>query len=227
MIQETLNAAPPAGALPGPRGGLKIGPGNDRLTAYLDSVRTHGDVVCVNEERRLFLISHPDHVKRVLQDNQANYRQNVRKKVLLGRQSLALSEGEAWRQRRRLLQPLFQPQRLAPLAPGMVAGTRRMVDRWQAGQPVDLGREMAALTLDLLIEGLLGGGADRGGLRRSVSTAFEYFNARSTRARVLPLWVPTPLNVGMILALRGFAGAVGRSAAEHRESGEPAGDLLS
>ena len=226
MIQETLNATPPAGALPGPRGGLKLGPGNDRLTAYLESLRTHGDVVCVNEERRLFLISHPDHVKRVLQDNQANYRQNVRKKVLLGRQSLALSEGDAWRQRRRLLQPLFQPQRLAPLAPGMVAGARRMVDRWQAGQPVDMAREMAALTLDLMIEGLLGGGAGRGGLRRSVSTAFEYFNTRSTRALVLPLWVPTPRNVGMILALRSFAGDVRRSAAEHLESGEP-GDLLS
>jgi long-chain acyl-CoA synthetase len=231
LHQEALNAAPPAGTLPGPRGGLKIGPANDRLTAYLESLRTHGDVVCVSEERRLFLISHPEHVKHVLQDNQAGYRQNVRKKVLLGRQSLALSEGEAWRQRRRLLQPLFHPNRLAPLAPGMVAGTKRMLDRWPAGRPVDISREMAALTLDLLIEGLLGSGADRRALRRSVSTAFEYFNDRSNRGRALPLWVPTPRNLGMIGALRGFAGAVRRSAAEHQvnhkeSGGEPERDLL-
>ena len=230
MIQETLTAVPPARPLPGPHGGLKSAPGTDRLTAFLEATRVHGDVVCLNEERRNYLVSHPDHVKHVLQDNQANYRHNVRKKVLMGRQSLALSAGDAWRQRRRLLQPLFNQQRLAPLAAGMVANTRQMLDRWRQpagrGEPVDVAREMAALTLDLLIEGLLGAGADRGGLRRSVSTAFEYFNERLRGARRLPLWVPTLGNVRMAGALRDLSRAVRHTIARHQESGE-AGDLLS
>ena len=231
MRQETLTAtAPSAGALPGPRGGLKIGPGTDRLTAFLEATRLHGDVVCVNEQRRIFLISHPEHVKHVLQDNQANYRQNVRKKVLMGRQSLALSTGEAWRQRRRLIQPLFNQQRLAPLAPGIVAATQRMLDHWRAragrGEHVDVAQEMAALSLDLLIEGLLGADADRGGLRRSVSTAFEYFNERIRRGRALPLWMPTPRNLRMSRALRDLFRAVRHTIAQHREQ-SGAGDLLS
>ncbi len=235
MIQETLTqapttAAPTASPLPGPRGGLKLTPGADRLAAYLEAVRAHGDLVCVSEEPPLFLVSHPDHVKHVLQDNQANYRQNVRKKVLMGRQSLALSAGDPWRQRRRLLQPMFNQQRLAPLAPGMAAGAQRMVDRWRGpagrGEPVDVARDVASLTLDLLIEALLGGGADRNGLRRSVSTAFEYFNHRAQSGRVLPLWVPTPNNLGLVTALRRLSAAVRRTVERRRESGEP-GDLLS
>jgi long-subunit acyl-CoA synthetase (AMP-forming)/cytochrome P450 len=236
VIQETLTptqaaaVAPAASPLPGPRGGLKLAPGADRLAAYEEAVRVHGEVVCVTEEPPLFLISHPDHVKHVLQDNQANYRQNVRKKVLMGRQSLALSAGDDWRQRRRLLQPLFNQQRLAPLAPGIVAGTQRMVERWRgpAGrvEPVDVARDVAALTLDLLVEALLGTGADRGGLRRSVSTAFEYFNNRARSGRSRPLWVPTPGNLGLILALRRLSRAVRGTVERRRESGEP-GDLLS
>jgi long-subunit acyl-CoA synthetase (AMP-forming)/cytochrome P450 len=234
VIQETLTQAPitadAALPLPGPRGGLKLTPGADRLAAYLEAVRAHGDLVCVTEEPPLFLVSHPDHVKHVLQDNQANYRQNVRKKVLMGRQSLALSTGEDWRQRRRLLQPMFNQQRLAPLAPAMAAGAQRMVDGWRdragRGAPVDVARDVAALTLDLLIAALLGSDAGRGGLRRSVSTAFEYFNNRAQRGRVLPLWVPTPNNLGLVAALRRLSAAVRRTVEKRRESGEP-GDLLS
>lgn len=229
MTQENLTTAPPAGALPGPRGGIRA-TGAERLAAYLEATRAHGDVVCVSEERRVFLISHPDHVKQVLQDNQANYRQNVRQKVVMGAQSLALSAGEAWKQRRRLLQPLFNQQRLAPLAPGVVAGAGRMLDRWmepaRGGAPVDFAAEMADLSLDLLIEGLLGHDGGRGGLRRAVASAFECFNERVRAADPLPLWVPTPGNLSLARALRDLSRNVRAAIDEHQESGEE-GDLLS
>ncbi|HEV2844555.1 MAG TPA: cytochrome P450, partial [Thermoanaerobaculia bacterium] len=216
--------------LPGPRGGLRAGAGG-RLAAFLEATRVHGDVVCLNEERRVFLISHPDHVKHVLQDHQANYRQNFRKKVLMGQQSLTLASGEAWKQRRRLLQPLFNQQRLAPLAPKVSAGTGRMLDRWaepaRRGEAVDVSQHFADLTLDLLIGDLLGSAGGRGTLRRSVTTAFDYFNERVRNPDQLPLWVPTRRNLGMARALRGLAGDVRRTIAEHRESAEPEGDLLS
>ncbi len=229
MIQETLTpTAPSAREMPGPRGGIRIA-GGERLAAYLEATRLHGDVVCVSEQRRLFLISHPDHVKRVLQDNQANYRQNVRKKIVMGAQSLALSAGEDWKQRRRLLQPLFNQQRLAPLAPGVVAGSGRMLDRWmdpaRGGAPLDVAAEMADLLLDLLIEGLLGHDGGRGGLRQAVASAFEHFNARLGVTDPLPLWVPTLRNLSLVKALRGLSRNVRAAIAEHQESGEE-GDLL-
>lgn len=219
--------------LPGPRGGLKLGPGADRLAAYLDAIRRHGEIFCVSESEssRLFLVSHPDHVKHVLQDNQANYRQNTRKKILMGGKSLALSAGEAWRQRRRLMQPVFNQQRLAALAPKMVAGTARMAERWREparrGEPLDVAEEMIGLTLDLLIESLLGAAVDRGGLRRTVTTAFEYFNDRVRNPKTLPVAIPTPRNLRLLKSLRDLKKAVASTIASHRESGEPAGDLLS
>ncbi|HKI01139.1 MAG TPA: cytochrome P450 [Thermoanaerobaculia bacterium] len=236
MIQETpLTTAPSTAELPEPRGGFKIPPGTDRLTGLREAIRAHGEIVCLSEEPRLFLIQHPDHVKHVLQDNQANYRQNTRKKILMGRQSLALSHGEPWRRRRRVLQPIFNQQRLAALAPGMVAGTGRMIEGWSGpagrGEPVDVSREMIGLTLDLLIESLLGDGVDRGGLRRSVNTAFEYFNDRVRNPRTLPVSVPTPRNLRLLKALADLRRAVGRTVAEHQTDhqnrGEPAGNLLS
>jgi long-subunit acyl-CoA synthetase (AMP-forming)/cytochrome P450 len=210
-----------------------VPPGTDLIAAYLDAIQRHGEVFCVNESAasRGFLISHPDHVKHVLLDHQASYPPITRRKILMGGKSLALSAGEAWRRRRRVMQPLFNQQRLAVFAPRMVAGTERRLERWREparrGEPLDVAREMTALTLDLLIESLLGTGADRDGLRRSVTTAFEYFNARARNPRTLPVAVPTPRNLRLLKSLRDLRRAVQRSVNERRESGEPAGDLLS
>lgn len=224
---------PIQGNLPGPRGGLKLGPGADRLAAFLAAIGRHGEIFCLaeSEKSRLFLVSHPDHVKHVLQDNQANYRQNTRKKILMGGKSLALSAGDAWRRRRRVMQPVFNQQRLAALAPKMVAGTARMAERWREtarrGEPLDVAEEMIGLTLDLLIESLLGAGVDRGGLRRTVTTAFEYFNERARSPRTLPVAIPTPGNLRLLKSLRDLKKAVATTISSHIESGEPASDLLS
>ena len=223
---------PSAGILPGPRGGLGFQPGADRLTGYLDAIHRHGEIFCLAEtaDGATFLLSHPDHVKRVLQDNQANYRQNVRKKILMGGRSLALSTGEAWRRRRRVMQPLFNLQRLSAFAPQVVAGTERLLERWRQparrGEPLDVAREMTGLTLELLLESLLGAGVDRDRLRRAVTTAFDYFDARVRNPRILPVPVPTPRNLRLLQALSVLRRGIQRRLDEHRESGEPAGDLL-
>ncbi len=234
-MPETQTQSPPSSTavLPGPRGGLKLGPGADRLAGYLDAIRRHGEIVCLtdSEDSRQFLVSHPEHVKHVLQDNQASYRHNYRKKILMGGKSLALSTGEAWRRRRRVLQPIFNLQRLSALAPRMVAGTERLVERWREparrGEPLDVAEEMIALTLDLLIESLLGAGAGRGNLRQTVTTAFEYFNDRVRNPRTLPVSIPTPRNLRLLKSLHDLRRAVQRTIDEHRESDAPAGDLLS
>lgn len=235
MIEEAPTA-PDLRTLPGPRGGLKIATGF-RPQIYLQATREHGDVVCINEERRVFLISHPEHVKQVLQDNQANYRQNTRKKILMGGQSLALSHGDAWRQRRRLLQPVFHQQRLAMLAGHMTGRTERMLAGWgeraARGGRVDVAEEMIALSLDLLIDNLLGDeAAHEGGLRGAVTTAFEYFNERNLRAGPpLPVAIPTLRNLRLKRALARLARSV-RETVERRRAtgktgGEAGGDLLS
>src|SRR5579864_5132847 len=153
-LPEPSDTGPERSVLPlaGPEGGL---PPGDRLKVFLEATRRHGDVLRVDAAATVFLVSHPDHVKRVLQDNQQNYRQTVRKRVLMGRQSLTLSSGDAWRQRRRLMQPLFRAQRLQRLAGRMTAESELLAERWRGaarrGEPVDVAEEMIRLTLDILI----------------------------------------------------------------------------
>jgi long-subunit acyl-CoA synthetase (AMP-forming)/cytochrome P450 len=218
------------GSLPGPPGGLPRA--GSRLAVYLEATRLHGDVVLVDEQLPTILVSHPEHVRHVLQDNQLNYRQNLRRRILMGRRSLALSSGEEWRHRRRLMQPLFRPPRLARLAPKMTRASAELVERWRGaaarGEPVDVAAEMAKLTLDILIDALLGDEAGQGGrLRRAVAAAFDYFNARARGRTRLPALVPTPRNLRLLRALAELKAAVTETVAERRGAANPEDDLLS
>jgi long-subunit acyl-CoA synthetase (AMP-forming)/cytochrome P450 len=230
LAPEVAAAGRAALPLAGPPGGLVVTGG--RLEAYLEATRRHGDVVCVDARLPSFLLSHPEHVRHVLQENQQNYRQNLRKRILMGRQSLALSSGEEWRQRRRLMQALFRPPRLHRLVPKMTRASGELVARWQGaagrGEQVDVAAAMAALTLDILIDGLLGDEAGEGGrLRRAVSTAFDYFNERARRGRTLPIAVPTARHLRLLRSLAELKAAVTETVAARRTAGNPENDLLS
>ena len=225
-------AAPGGAPLPlaGPPGGLTVT--GSRLDAYLEATRRHGDVVCVDARLPSFLLSHPEHVRIVLQENQQNYRQNLRKRILMGRQSLALSSGDEWRQRRRLMQALFRPPRLHRLVPKMTRASGELVARWQGaagrGEQVDVSAAMVALTLDILIDALLGDEAGQGGrLRRAVNNAFDYFNERARLGRALPVAVPTPRNVRLLRSLAELKAAVTETVAARRVAENPENDLLS
>src|SRR5579864_3354595 len=234
-MNETL--APPAAApgraplpLSGPPDGLSVK--GSRLEAYLEATRRHGDVVCVDARLPSFLLSHPEHVRIVLQENQQNYRQNLRKRILMGRQSLALSSGDEWRQRRRLMQALFRPPRLHRLVPKMTRASAELVARWRGaagrGEQVDVAAAMVALTLDILIDGLLGDEAGQGGrLRRAVSTAFDYFNERARRGGSLPIPIPTVRHLRLLRSLAELKAAVTETVAARRAAENPENDLLS
>jgi len=110
-----------------------------------------------------YLINHPDYVRHVLVDNNRNYSKETRSNQIFDTvvaDGLLTSEGETWRKQRRLMQPSFHHSRLAPLD-GMIAeSTDAMLGRWrrahEAGQPIDVAREMAALTLTITTRALFG-----------------------------------------------------------------------
>jgi len=221
-------------ALPLPEGrenGVPIG----RVQALLLATAELGDVFRVTpggQDPATYLVSHPDHVKQVLQDRHENYRQNFRKKPLMGKQSLTLASGEEWRLRRRLLQPMFVRERLAPLVPAMTEGAGRLLERWDktaaAGSAVDVGKEMTDLSLSVLIEALLGSqpGGNRA-LHAAIVTAFEWFNRRLRRSKPIPVYVPTHENVSLLLALRRLRAEVQKTVAARRAAGSEATDFLS
>jgi cytochrome P450 len=71
-----------------------------------------------------------------------------------------VSEGAEWRWQRRAAAPAFRPAQMHALAPVMARSAAAVVAQWRAGVPVDLHQEMRRLTLQLLFDALLSGGAD-------------------------------------------------------------------
>jgi cytochrome P450 len=173
----------------------------DPLHFFLDTALRYGDMVRLQlGPTRAYLLNHPDYIKHVLQDNHQNYRKSVRinrVKPLFG-EGLTTSEGDLWRQQRRLLQPAFHRHRIAALATMMTDMTAMMLERWQRiaahGQTLDIAAEMTHLTQHIMSATLCR--TEVSGEAETVSHAMaiveEELNHRVWALLALPLWCPTP-----------------------------------
>ena len=124
----------------------------------------YGDIVCYRPAPEpAYLINHPDYIRHVLVDNNRNYTKatssNLLFKKIIG-EGLLTSEGETWRKQRRMMQPAFHHTRIEKLDGMIVEAAQSMLDVWQrafeSNQPIDIAREMAALTLTITTRSLFG-----------------------------------------------------------------------
>lgn len=101
-----------------------------------------------------------------------------RTRHLLG-DGLLTSEGAAHRRARRLVAPAFSPRRLAGYVDGFAERTAAHVAGWTDGATVDMHREMATLTLDIVGRTLLGIDLrERApGIRSALEATLEHFAA--------------------------------------------------
>ena len=104
----------------------------DPLGFFLDCARRHGSVVAMRlGVHHAYLVSHPDHVKRVLQDNARVYAKGppaARVHALFG-DSLTVADGDHWRQRRRQIQQAFHPGQHAAFVAIVARAGAEMLDR--------------------------------------------------------------------------------------------------
>ncbi|HKB37604.1 MAG TPA: cytochrome P450, partial [Gemmataceae bacterium] len=174
------------------------------LEFLMNGFRRFGDVFRHQVGPRVFhLVSHPEHVKHVLNDHHRNYPRSWfynRTKVVLGN-GLVSSEGAPWLRQRRMVQPAFHHQRIAGLAPLMTDATAAMLGRWrpraEAGQPFDVAAEMIRLTLSIVGLALFGVdlGDESGTIGPAVTTLLGFLERRIGSLVALPVWLPTPDNL--------------------------------
>lgn len=101
----------------------------------------------------LHLLSNPEHVKRVLVQQHRNYNKQTNGhrvlRLFLG-EGMLMSEGEAWRKRRRIAQPAFHHQELARFALVMQQSADELLARLSDGEIVDIDAEMMAISLKIV-----------------------------------------------------------------------------
>ncbi|MFO0658430.1 MAG: cytochrome P450 [Polyangiaceae bacterium] len=205
--------SPPTEPLVGHLRQLRAG----QISFYAQSCVELGDVVKLrfgNRWRGLtaFLLSHPDHIRHVLQDHHRNFHKRTRGfdklRLILGN-GLLTSEGAFWLRQRRIAQPAFHRDRIAAFGSTMVRATEEMIDkRWAgylaSGRPFDVSDEMMRLTLRIVSETLMS--RDLSDSADSVGHALDYLLSTAIK-RIqsmieIPMSVPTPSNRRLQEAIR-------------------------
>ena len=203
----------------------------DRLGLMTSAAGGYGDAVRMSiGPMTLYFFNHPDHAKHVLTDNSANYHKGfglAQAKRALG-DGLLTSEGELWREQRKVIQPVFQHKRLARHADVIADEAATLVARLAAHRgsgPVDVVREMNGLTLGVLGRTLLD--ADLG-VFDSIGQSFEAVQDQAMFEAVslskVPTWLPLPKQVRFRRARRDLQRVVDRLVADRVEGAGVEGD---
>jgi cytochrome P450 len=225
-------------APPGPTGYPLLGvfpmARRDPLRFFMECARRYGDMVSMRlGVHSVYLLSHPDHVKHVLQDNARAYAKGppaARVRALFG-DSLTLVDGDAWRRRRRQVQPAFQPGQHAHFAAVVTRATAEMLERWrplaERSERVEVVSEMRRLTQTIIIRACFGqlptGEVEI--LSEALDAAVGHVD-RQLWSSVGWLELPTPAGLRYQRALGVINALVSRQLNEARDSAPPPGSLL-
>ena len=233
-----MSLAPSRRGVPGPRGYPLVGifprARRDPLCFFTECARRHGDVTCMRlGPHRVYLLTHPDHVKHVLQDSAGAYAKGPpagRVYGLFG-DSTTVLDGDRWRERRRQLQPAFRPGQHVQFASVVTRTTEEMLERWrplaERIEPVDVVAEMRRLTQTIIIRACFGdvGPTEVAMLSHALDVAVSHVDSRLWSALGW-LEIPTPASIHARRAVGTIDAFVGRMIGEARRSAPPRGSLL-
>ena len=201
--------------IPGPRGlpllGVMPEMISDMLGLFTNTAREYGGIAQFKLLNKSYLlITNPDYVKYILQDNYRNYirgRSVETGRVLLGN-GLPLTDGDFWLRERRILQPAFHRERLGKLANGITNAIDLFMQDWDAksrgNEILDLDDEMMQLTLTVIIKSMFSAKIDDKiqSLSHAFNVASKFMLWRSQQMWAPPLSVPIPRNVEYNRALK-------------------------
>ncbi len=209
----------------------------DVLGAFSTWREEYGDMVRYRVGSRYqHLISHPELVREVFVQGRQQFsrpgqetpRRGLRLVIETG---LLGSEGSFWLRQRRMMQPIFHRRRIAKMAQAMTDCGDEMLARWEKydrTQPIDLNKEMMAVTLDIISQTMFGtkvmGHVDAVEQALRVVLRFAFDSIQTPF--FIPVAYPTPRNREFKRALDTLDEIIYRIIAERRTSTEEHDDLL-
>lgn len=228
----TSTAAPRRGSRtpPGPGGlpllGQIVDFARDPLGLLPRLAREYGDVVSIPLGRTtMWLLSHPDDIEHVHLRSTREFDKGYGTDDPLLGNGLVTSEGDFWRQQRRMMQPAYHRHRIQEYGTVMVRLAEQMTARWHPGDTLDVHAEMMRVTLAIISETMFG--AQVQDEVDVVARALDIAMAADTDTPELlglPAWVPTPGRVRLRRAAADLDRIVLGMIADRRARGTGEGD---
>ncbi|GAB3118525.1 cytochrome P450 [Novispirillum itersonii] len=175
---------------------------------------------------RLFVISHPDQVERVLKTNAKGYAKSKfydRLKPIFGN-GMIVAEGAAWKRQRETARPAFGSHVLRAVAEAAVVQARDFMEELRAEKgAADIGEAMMRLTLAVALKVLFNTEVDRATTQRlqgAITTALR--TAEKRMWALFPLFsrLPGPSTLRFRRAIRTLDDFVYGMIADRRAMGE-------
>jgi cytochrome P450 len=187
---------------PGPRGEPLFGSSRkyaDDPFRFLSACeRAYGDVARFELGRmETYVIMDPTAIERVLVSEADQFRKPDFQSDALGDllgEGLLLSEGETWEKQREIANPAFAMGRLAKFDDRIVGHAESMLDGWADGAEVDVELEMTRVTLDVIVDLMLGTELSEERIR-TIQESLDPLGAQfepDPVAFAAPDWVPMP-----------------------------------
>ncbi|MFT5528035.1 MAG: cytochrome P450, partial [Pirellulaceae bacterium] len=196
-------------------------------------VKDYGDFVHYRGLFNFYLLNHPALVKQVLKETHKSFDKNSviynRFRNVFG-DGLVVSEGEKWLRQRKLMHPIFSPVAVKRFFDIMLDSANQLCNRGDArrrlGQVFDVAEDMNELTLEIAGRALFHDGFDEESRKISQWThVINHYSAKPPLPIVSNLWFPSPTNIRLKSALKGFH-AVLRGMVASRRGGREYEDLL-
>ena len=165
---------------------------------------------------RVAVVSDPDAIRRVLLDNNANYRKDWMQRRILSAglaNGLLSAEGNQWKVQRRALAPLFSRKTVLAFSAAMVDSAQALVERLARHQDrtVDVAVEATRTTLDVLERTIFSDGFGRGAeeIRLAMQSYFDTIGRIDLLDLIgVPAAVPRPSRWRLGPTLRLFEDAI-------------------
>lgn len=147
-----------------------IGGDDDAIHRLAELFARHGDTFRFYSPARraeMWVINHPDDVKRVLVSNHKNYTKGSgldRVKILLGH-GIMTSEGDLWRRQRYMMQPSFHRRVITEFNRLIDEANDRFIAKWEKqaaeGALINITDDMSELTLEIVLLSIFGTDLER------------------------------------------------------------------
>lgn len=179
----------------------------------------------------LIALTRPDDIAAVLvtcADSMHKSSTARRIRMIVG-DGLLTTEGETWRDRRRLAAPSLKRSQIAAYGDAMVRHAEALAAELRARRgPIDLQDDMMSVTLKIVLECLLGADLPAGGIETVEHAMDDVMSAYSdvvhSPLRLLPEWWPSRARSRLLRGRRALDSVLNQVIAERRA--DPSGDDL-